>query len=504
MEPIPVVQIEEPGQRARVSPYQVDGVTPNRKNQAQPAPLYSGLPFYVRLIEGRFQSVRRWISAPLMSIFFLTVWLQIDGQPAVLFSYDTQRILVMGGSLSWYDLPLLAGMLITAAMLLFFAAVAWGRVWCGFACPQSVWTWMFLRIETLTLGQPGRRQRRQREQPTQYSLRNALKHLLWMLLAFITALTFTGYFVPIRELLQQLLTLEIGAGSLTWLTVMTLLTYINAGFVREKICLHACPYSRFQSVMFDSHTRNVAYDEKRGEPRQRPGRVNPSLADSIMVKKASTGTPNQEHQHTGDCVDCGLCVQVCPVGIDIRDGLQAPCIDCGACIDACDRVMSKLKRPLGLIRFASATELVNEPPYSSPWLRPRLLGYGTICVTAMLLVAIGFQNTTRLLAEVRRDRDQLYTMQEDTVCNYYRIKVERFDGGSYANDPITIRVKSSDQIRWQLKGEAAINSPQLGSQWLRYKLCSENELPYRSDIAFEFSTQLHKIHKDTTFISASR
>lgn len=491
---IPAVQIHEPDTEApaRVSPYQVDGVTPGRIDKSLPAPLYSGLPFIVRLIEGRFQSIRRWVSAPMMALFFLTVWFQVDGQPVILFSYDTQRILLWGSSLSWHDLPLLGGLLITAAMLLFFAAVAWGRVWCGFACPQSVWTWVFLRIETLTLGTPGLRQRRLKDQPGAYRVRQLVKHALWLVLALATALTFTGYFVPVRELLAQLASFELSTGSAIWVTVMTLLTYLNAGFVREKICLHACPYSRFQSVMFDSHTRTVSFDVKRGEPRQRRSKK------AVQEQQASASAPQ------GDCVDCHLCVQVCPVGIDIRDGLQAPCIDCGACIDACDRVMAKLKRPLGLIRFASEAELQHDDGYRSPWLRPRLVGYALVCVTAVLMVVVGFQHTTRLLVEVQRDRDQLYIWQDDAICNHYRLKVERFDGGSNVSDPVQIAVSSASGGGWQLGGEPRLDSDALGNQWLRYKVCSEEELPYRSDITFRFTTQAHRVDKATTFISANR
>ncbi len=503
MEPIPVVQLASADSaksvpEKRENPYQIDGATK--------APLYTGLPFMVRLMEGKFQTLRRWVSAPMMALFFLAAWIQVDGQPFLLFSNDTQRIVLMGFSVSWHDLPLLAGLMVAAAMLLFFAAVAWGRVWCGFACPQSVWTWVFLRIETLTLGSPGRRQRRAKEHPAQHRVRQVAKHALWMLVAFITAFTFTGYFVPVRELFSQLMTLEMSSGSATWIIIMGGLTYLNAGFVREKICLHACPYSRFQSVMFDPHTRTVSYDMSRGEPRKRPVTRQTKQSGTMLATKVAS--PAREPK--GDCVDCGLCVQVCPVGIDIRDGLQAPCIDCGACIDACDKVMSKLKLPVGLIRFASEHELSHlesdgVTASSNPWLRPRLLGYGAICLAAVLLVGVGFQHTTRLLVEVQRDRDQLYTWEGDALCNHYRLKVERFDGGSNVIDPIRVAVTSQNaNDHWQLSGETQIETNQLGNQWLRYKVCSENALPYRTDIQFALTTQTLSVTKATTFISTGR
>lgn len=205
---------------------------------------------HVRLTKGRFQNLRRLTSWPLMALFFGLVWIQIDGQPWLLFSFAQHQIVLFGNALSWHDLPLLAGLLIASACLLFFMAVAWGRVWCGFACPQSIWTWLFIRIEDFTEGQASKRARAE-GQPLRGErlLRRIAKHMLWIGLATLTALTFTGYFIPIREIVSDAVQLQLSPAISGWLAIMAGLTYANAGLVREKICLHACPYSRFQSVM---------------------------------------------------------------------------------------------------------------------------------------------------------------------------------------------------------------------------------------------------------------
>lgn len=432
--------------------------------------------FHVRLTEGRFQNLRRLTSWPLLALFFGLVWVQVDGQPWLLFSFEQRRIMLFGNALSWHDLPLLAGLLIASACLLFFLAVAWGRVWCGFACPQSIWTWLFIRIEDLTEGKANKRARQDGEPLKGLRLlRRITKHLLWILLALATAATFTGYFIPIREIVSDSLQLQLSAATAGWLAIMAGLTYANAGLVRDKICLHACPYSRFQSVMFDEDTRTVSYDARRGEPRanRRKGDAN-----------------------SGDCVDCGLCVQVCPAGIDIREGIQAACIDCGACIDACDSVMQKLERPKGLIRFASEAQLEGA---NGRFLRPRLAGYGAVMLCAFSAVLYGFTDTTSLLVEIRRDRGALFTRLDDqTVCNNYRVKVE-----GYSEEQRLIDVSISGVDQYELFGPHQIDLAENNASWLPYRVCIRGLERPRAELTFEFNGGEISASKGTTFLARS-
>jgi cytochrome c oxidase accessory protein FixG len=421
----------------------------------------------VRLTYGFFQNLRRSISWPLIALFFLTVWFQADGKPWVLFSLDKRTFVLWGNELAWQNLPLLAGILIAAAFLLFLVAVIWGRVWCGFACPQSIWTWIFIRIEHWTEGPPKARH------PHSPFLNRSLKHLLWLTIAFATAFTFTGYFVPIRELFSQLLSGSVAGSTLMWLTVMTALTYLNAGFVREKICLHACPYSRFQSVMFDEHTKTVTYDAKRGEPRARKRDQNTS---------------------SGDCVDCALCVKVCPTGIDIREGLQAACIDCGACIDACNQVMSKIHKPLGLIRFTSEAQLNQQP---TGLFRARMLGYSALFSAAFIWVLIGFFSIDSLTIEVKRDRQSLFTRAaDDNVCNHYLIKV---NAEGSMDEAAMLTVNSS--FEHTLIGKREINLATDANEWWPYQVCQQGVNTSISPIEFRITTQDLSAIKSTTFIA---
>lgn len=430
--------------------------------------------FHVRLTSGRFQNLRRLTSWPLLALFFSLAWVQIDGQPWLLFSFEQHRILLFGHAFSWHDLPLLAGMLIVGACLLFFLAVAWGRVWCGFACPQSIWTWLFIRIEDLTEGKASRRVR-EAHTPLRGSrlARRILKHTAWILLALATAITFTGYFIPIREIFTDSLQFQLSATAAGWITTMAALTYVNAGLVREKICLHACPYARFQGVMFDSNTQTVSYDARRGEPR---------------------ANRRKAHDSSGDCVDCGLCVQVCPVGIDIREGLQAACIDCGACIDACDKVMQKLARPKGLIRFASEAQLEGKP---DRLIRPRLVGYGAVMLCAFAGVLYGFTDTTRLLVEIRRDRNALFTrLDRQTVCNHYRVKVE---GYSEAHRFVEVSISGVDQS--ELFGVRQIDLTENNARWLPYRVCIRSPRSSTSEFNFNFASGDVATSKSTTFLA---
>ncbi|WP_027856213.1 cytochrome c oxidase accessory protein CcoG [Marinobacterium jannaschii] len=429
---------------------------------------------HVRLTEGKFQNLRRIISGPLLLAYLLLVWIEVDGQPWLLFDFSSHRIQMFGTSLSWYDLPLLAGVMIAGSALLFFMAVGWGRLWCGFACPQSIWTWLFIRIETFTEGRSSVRARQEANSLRgKRLLRRIAKHLLWLLAAFITALTFTGYFVPVRELVSDLAQLQLDWTSTGWLITMTALTYLNAGLAREKVCTHMCPYARFQGVMFDSATRTVSYDAARGEPRS-----------------------NQRNRgsDSGDCVDCGLCVQVCPTGIDIRDGLQYECIDCAACIDACDAVMDKVGRERGLIRFASEQQLSKQ---SSPLWRPRLIGYAVVVMLSVAATVWGFSQRSPVLIEIQRERGALFQVDSaNNICNYYQMKLEAFDDGL---KPFQVILTGPDGLT--LKGPSVVEVS-LKPRWFDYRVCSPaGTMKGTSEIAFEISNGTLQLSKSSTFIA---
>ena len=442
--------------------------------------------FYVRLTKGYYQNLRRLVSWPLLALYFAVVWVQWNGLPLVQFDFSDRRIILFGHWLSWSEMPLLAGLLIAGAALLFFLAVAWGRVWCGFACPQSIWTWLFIRIEHLTEGSAARQKKAdERGLTTRHWAARISKHVLWLLLALATAITFTGYFVPVRELTSDLIHLQLASPVWLWVSIMALLTYANAGLVREKICLHACPYSRFQSVMFDADTRTVSYDAPRGEPR-----------GGLSQNKTSCATDSNSTTK-GDCVDCTLCVQVCPTGIDIRNGLQAACIDCGACIDACDAVMDKLQRARGLIRFASENQLQK---IASPLLRPRLITYATIVFCTASLVFWAAAHRSRLLIEVQRDRGQLFSeMSDGSICNDYRIKVENFVPGL---NEVAVSVKGRmNNNAFNLSGPLELNLQQAHASWQNFRVCSAEARAGRSDIEFVFSFGTEKVKKASTFLA---
>ncbi|BCD95872.1 cytochrome c oxidase accessory protein CcoG [Marinagarivorans cellulosilyticus] len=430
--------------------------------------------FHVRLTKGFYQNLRRLTSWPLLALFFGAVWIQHDGQPWILFSFHKSHMTLFGNPLSWQELPLLAGLMIACAFLLFFVSVAWGRVWCGFACPQSIWTWLFIRIEDFTEGKASKRAREESKPFTLARiLRRAAKHILWMALALVTATTFSGYFVPIREIVGGALDANLSITTASWIAIMAALTYLNAGLVREKICLHACPYSRFQSVMFDNDTKTVSYDALRGEPRanRRKGEAN-----------------------SGDCVDCELCVQVCPVGIDIRNGLQAACIDCGACIDACNTVMMQLDRPKGLIRFASEAELQGK---KSPFIRPRLASYAAVLAGAFAVVFYGFTDTAPLNVDIKRDRGSLYrVVNGDTVCNVYLVQVE-----GYIENQRRVNISVSGEGEFQLFGPTQIILAADDPYWQPYRVCTKATSKPKQEIIFTFNAGAVSTSKTTNFLS---
>jgi cytochrome c oxidase accessory protein FixG len=286
---------------------------------------------YPRSVSGLFSNWRWGMVFLTQLVFYGLPWLEWGQRQAVLFDLGARRFYIFGLVLYPQDFIYLTGILVISALSLFlFTAVA-GRLWCGYACPQTVYTEIFLWLEKRTEGDRSARMRRDAGPWTaDKTLRKAAKHFLWLAVALWTGFTFVGYFTPIKELGVEFVQAQMGSWEIFWSLFYGFATYGNAGFMREQVCKHMCPYARFQSAMFDKDTLIVTYDEERGEPR------------GARSRKADPLTLN-----LGACVDCSLCVQVCPTGIDIRKGLQYECIGCGACADVCDTVMDKMGYPRG-------------------------------------------------------------------------------------------------------------------------------------------------------------
>ena len=365
---------------------------------------------YPRAVSGWFAGWR-WLLVWLTQLAFYGVpWLTWNDRAAVLFDLEARRFYIFGIVLYPQDFIYLTGLLVISALALFlFTAVA-GRLWCGFACPQTVYTEIFMWIERKVEGD---RQKRMKLDKGPASSRKfglkALKHGLWIAVALWTGITFVGYFTPIRELLGHVASLGTGPWETFWVIFYGFATYGNAGFMREQVCKYMCPYARFQSAMFDKDTMIVTYDRDRGEPR------------GSRSKKA-----DPKALGLGSCVDCGLCVEVCPTGIDIRNGLQYECIGCTACIDACDQVMDKMGYPRGLIRYDTENGLANGWNRSQLWrrvLRPRVLIYTGILAAITIALFTHMALRVPLKVDIIRDRGTLGREVEDGMIeNVYRLQ----------------------------------------------------------------------------------
>jgi cytochrome c oxidase accessory protein FixG len=366
---------------------------------------------YPRSVSGRFAQLR-WVTVWLtQAMFYGAPWMTWNGRQAVLFDLDAPRFYVFGLVLQPQDLVFLAGLLVVAALTLFFFTAVAGRLWCGYACPQTVYTEIFLWVERHTEGD---RSARMRLDAAPWGARKLLrkggKHLLWAWVALYTGFTFVGYFIPIRELAGQVATLALAPWPTFWVLFYGAATYGNAGWMREQICKYMCPYARLQSTMIDADSLVIAYDNQRGEPRgARARRADP----------AALGL--------GACVDCTMCVQVCPTGIDIRKGLQNECIGCAACIDVCNTVMDRLAYPRHLIRYATANGVehgwTRAQMLRRLW-RPRVLGYGALLLAAMTGFAVGLATRAPVAMDVIRDRGVMSRLgEEGRVENLYRVQM---------------------------------------------------------------------------------
>src|SRR5450830_1698925 len=361
----------------------VHDVTPPAKPANATVDLYASREkIYTRAFTGLFRNLRMVGGAGLFLLYFGTVWLSWGGHQAVWWNLPERKFFIFGATFWPQDFILLSGLLIIAAFGLFFITVYAGRVWCGYTCPQSVWTWIFMWCEKVTEGDRNQRIKLDKApMGANKFLRKFAKHSLWLLIGFVTGMTFVGYF--------------------------SLATYGNAGWLREQVCIYMCPYARFQSVMFDKDTLIVSYDPRRGEVRG-------------PRKKGS----DYKAQGLGDCIECTMCVQVCPTGIDIRDGLQIECIGCAACIDACDNIMDKMDYPRGLISYTTEHNLSGQKTHK---LRPRLIGYALVLLAMMSLLATAFFMRPLVGFDVSKDRVLYRENAEGRIENVYSLKIMNKD-----------------------------------------------------------------------------
>ncbi len=435
---------------------------------------------YPREVSGRLNTLRIVAVFWLLGMFYVFPWLRWDGRQAVLFDLPARKFHVFGLTFWPQDFLFLALLLIIAALALFFFTALAGRLWCGYACPQTVWTEVFLWMERRTEGDRNKRMKLDAAPWTaEKLLRKGSKHLLWLAFALWTGFTFVGFFTPIADLAGRLLPFSWGGWETFWVLFYAFATWGNAGFLREQVCKYMCPYARFQSAMFDRNTLVIAYDPMRGEPRGPRKRSlrsvlqrgrdlldkltaydyvfrsarHPTAADNRLhaggtialgeIGQAAQPLPKFEPEALGDCIDCTICVQVCPTGIDIRNGLQYECIACGACIDACDDVMDKMGYERGLIRYSTQNAIDGKP---TRVLRPRVLVYGTILAALAAAWAWGVTARSPLIAEALRDRNALYRMAGDgMVENGYTLKLVNKDDRARTYR-ITIRSDVSDMV----------------------------------------------------------
>jgi cytochrome c oxidase accessory protein FixG len=390
---------------------------------------------YARSVSGRYNSWRWALVWITQLVFYGLPWLSWNERPLVLFDLAARRFYIFGWVLYPQDIFYLTGILIISALSLFlFTAIA-GRLWCGYACPQTVYTEIFMWVERKIEGDRSARMRLDKGPWNLEKIaRKGGKQLVWIAIGLWTGFTFVGYFTPIRELGQAFVAWQLGNWETFWVFFYGFATYGNAGFMREQVCKYMCPYARFQSAMFDRDTMIVTYDAARGEPRG-------------ARTKATAGKP------LGDCIDCGLCVQVCPTGIDIRRGLQYECIGCAACVDACNSVMDKVQRPRGLVRYTTENALEHGWDMATVLrrvLRPRVLIYGAIllALATALLTSLALRQPLRV--DIVRDRaalarlapggklENVYRMQIMNAAEslqQYRIEVGGLPGIELVSDP---------------------------------------------------------------------
>ena len=419
-------------------------------NTANSDALYRKEPkIYPRQVKGRFARLRVLAVWALLGLYYVLPWVNIAGKQSVLFDLPARKFYVFGFTFWPQDFVYLALLLITAGLSLFFFTALAGRLWCGYACPQTVWTETFIWIERLFEGDRSKQIKLDRaDWGMDKILRKGGKQLAWVLFAAWTGFTFVGFFSPIRELGQSVLSLSLGPWETFWIVFYSVATYGNAGFLREQVCKYMCPYARFQSAMFDQDTLIISYDEQRGEPRGGRRKKDDAKAKGL-----------------GDCINCTLCVQVCPTGIDIRDGLQYECIACAACIDVCDQVMDKMGYEQGLVRYTTEHALKHDEGHV---VRPRIIVYGMLLLIILTSTIWSMANRVPLRADLIRDRNALYReLPGDVIENVYTLKITNMDSAPH---DYALTVLNNDQVEIDLGDPLSLEAEENAAVIVRLRL----------------------------------
>jgi len=357
---------------------------------------------HAKRIKGRFRSYK-WYASTLYLLFFIVPYFRWEGSQAILFDIPHRQFHFWSLTIWPQDVWMLALVLILLAISLFAVTAVVGRLWCGYFCFQTVWTDWFTWLEDKIEGNPIQRRKLDAAPWTVKKIRlKAFKHSLWLLISILTGVSFTAYFTDVYGLWHNYFTIQVPLFAWVVLAAFTFVTYVFAGFMREQVCFWLCPYARIQSVMVDKDTELPTYDVARGEPR---GKLR-----------------GKDSENRGDCIDCRLCVGVCPTGIDIREGMSEGCITCGMCIDACDSIMDKVQRPKGLIRYASQKEIDGQP-LPPLFKRPRVITYAFVLLLATLGIVYGLTHIPPVELSVVHERQPLFIQMSDgSIKNKYTIK----------------------------------------------------------------------------------
>jgi len=429
-------------------------------------PIHTGGTVHAKRIPGVFRTLK-WLATAGWLIFFIAPYFRWNDHQAILFDMENRQFHIFDLTILPQDVWILTMVLLFFALLLAASTTVAGRLWCGYACFQTVWNDVFTWIEEKIEGHPNKRIKLEKApwNGKKISLKFQ-KHSLWLLIGFMTGFSFVAYFVDAFDLWIRMVSFEWGPYETGIILSLAGATYFFAGILREQTCIGFCPYARIQGAMIDTQTVLPTYDVERGEPRGRLKRVK----------------PGEEASDLGDCIDCNLCVAVCPTGVDIRLGQQFGCITCGLCIDACDSVMVKVKKPKGLIRYASLAEFAGEivPPL---WKRPRVVVYSAIVMFAVVMMVWGVLGMSPIDVKALHERSPLYVhMSDGTIQNKWVVKVV-----NKSNEPMKAEVTVSGPDRLTFKVEKILNIQpgNVGSTGLQVKIPKKDLTDARTPVTIK-------------------